>query len=330
MKRAISMILLFLLCLSASTPAWAVDDNTTTQGPCFTVTYTGTPEGFEVPEGDVSFTVELTSKPEGSDEKMITIGTQPSGENTVTVPITLPNNYSKVGVYTYSISQKAGSILGVTYDPDPIVFQVIVGYENEEDTDIGIIATGVGKKLIINDSEVSNEKKTGFENTYSNIGYGTLNVTNTVSGNIGDRQKPFYITVTFTAPENKVIANEITYTVYENNYLVTENTISGGGAKTVAVNISLKSGQTATFSNVPAGVGYVVSQKPESGYTLVYEGDSGTISKGIESNAKVTNSITGGLGTGIYMQRTSYILVLALGIVGLVLLLRGKRKRSSR
>jgi len=345
MKKTISMILLLLVCLSVSVPAWADGDgseagtgsegsNTPTQTtPCFTVTYTGTPEGFTVPAGDVSFTAELIDYPTGASDKMITFGTQSINGNEITVPILLPETgYSVVGVYTYTITQAGGSILGVSYDIDSIVFNVIVGYINEEDEVIGIIASGVGKKLIINESEESSGKKTEFTNTYNN-GHGTLTITNSVTGNIGDRQKEFLVTVTFTAPEGKSIGDLISYYNPGDN---SNNTVSadawrplaGGTARTAVVTISLKNGQTSTFNNVPAGVGYEVSQTATNGYRTDYEYNTGTIGDDDTINATVINSMSGSLGTGIFVQRAPYIVVMAGGIGGLVLLLRGKRKRG--
>jgi len=339
MKKAISMILLVFVCLSIAVPAWAegnsVENNTPLQSPCFTVTYTDIPDGFTVPTETLTFvSTEAADNPES---KPISFGEQTQDEDVVTVPIMLPQGgYSKVGIYTYTITQNAGSTLGVSYDTDPIVFRVLVGYVNEENEDnqIGIIATGVGKALVIN-GEISENvsKKAGFINIYNDNGYGILEVTNTVRGNIGDRQKLFSVTVTFTAPENKIVWNEITYTDPETN---TEKKISagdwkvpqGGSAKTAVVTIKLKNGQKATFSNVPAGVGYEVSQTAETGYEIEYDHKNGTITADSTANAEITNTMTGNLNTGIMIRRAPYIIVLVGGIGGLVLLLRGKRKRG--
>jgi hypothetical protein len=321
MKKTVSMIFFILLCTIISISAYADLENTT---PSFIVGYIG-PSGEAVTAPDE--TLVFRSVPAASNPASVNIdfGTQTRNGAEIMVPIML-SNYSIPGIYSYTIAQTEGSTLGVSYDTVPIIFCVLAGYE-ENGSQIKVLQTGAGRP------EEGGDKKSGFTNTCSNIGYGSLTVTNTVTGNIGDRQKPFTVTVIFTAPEGKSIAENITYIDPEDNINKTISASSwavptGGTAKAASVSIRLKNAQTVTFSNIPAGVAYAVSQTSESGYTLEYGGESGTINANTTASANFTNSSIGSLGTGLFLQRTSYILVLVLGIVGLVLLLRGKRKRG--
>ena len=327
MKRAISMILLFLVCLSITVPAWANseggENNSTSQTPCFTVTYEDLPNGFSLPGNDVSFTAILTDKPEDSGDKMITFGTQSISGHTVTVPINFPK-YEVIGEYKYTITQSPGNIAGVYYDDVSMVFGVFAGYNDNDQ--IGVVETSV------DNNDENNGKKTGFNNIYST---GSLNVSNTVSGNVGDRNRPFEIIITFSAPANQSIPDTITYidpeTSKEKTISATAWTISENepAKKAVSVSIKLKSGNATKFNNVPQGVAYEVSQEVVEGYTLNYQSTNiGEITGGATTNTGVNNTMSSGLGTGIFMQRTPYILVLILGIGGLVLVLRGNRKRG--
>jgi len=322
MKKVISVILISLFCAVSSISASADLDLKT--APSFTVYYESSGAGSTVPTETLEFSsVPAQSNPANGN---ISFGTQTRSGAEITVPILLTVNYSIPGIYSYTITQTEGSTLGVSYDTKPIVFCVLVGYDEENGGQIKVLQTGAGK------DEDSGMKKTGFTNT-CNYSHGTLQIMNTVNGNTGDRNKEFTINVSFTAPENKSIADVITYSEPETG---TPKEISveswkipeGGSARTVSVTVKLKNAQTVTFSNVPAGVMYTVSQTREDGYTLEYEGENGTISADTPASAKFTNSSSGSLGTGIFFKRMPYIIILALGIIGLVLLLRGKRKRD--
>ena len=330
MKKTLSLLFTLFACAIFSISAYADTD------PCFTATYTNIPNGFIVPEEILKF--QITEDPDNPKSEPISYGNQTQEGAVVTVPILLPEDgYSKVGIYSYTIKQNEGSTLGIEYDPDSIVFRVIVGYDNAEgEADhIGIIATGVGNVVYNNpgSNNATSGKKSGFQNICNKGTYGKLAVTNTVSGNLADRQTEFFVTVTFIAPEDKNVSDAITYTGPSNS----TNTISAASwdfssdyptNKVTSVTIKMKNKDTVTFSNVPEGVEYSVTQTEVNGYKTIVNNPYNIICKNSTANAEVTNTMSAGIDTGIFLQRVPYIIVLVGGIVGLVLVLRGKRKRG--
>ena len=130
---------------------------------------------------------------------------------------------------------------------------------------------------------------------------GDLAVRKEVTGNAGDKEKRFEVTVTFTKPAGTVITSDITYsavtsatgtkqtaqTIYNQKADAAQSgwkTEAGGSvavgadATTAAyaqVHIYIKDGETVTFKNIPYGVTYKVAEtKPtDDTYTnkLVFE-----------------------------------------------------------
>ena len=328
MKKALCIILLFLVCLNFTAAAYADGGQNESGGngsgnqpsavPAFTVTYSNLPEGVSVPSDDLSFLSEPVSGHNNPENLMLSFGTPTVNGNVMTVPFVFPDGYSVIGEYRYSIRQIAGRLMGVTYDDDPFVFCVLVGYG--DGGSIGVVASGAG-------SDGTGEgKKIGFENIYRT---GTLNVTNTVEGNFGDINKDFAITVTFSIPEENSIESPITYSVpgADGPQTIAVDTWQASGSnRTTSVTIHLKSGQSATFSNVPAGVSYTVSPTQEEGYKQTVSPGPGTITAGSDASAGVTNEMNGSLNAGIVYRTTGTIIVFAAAVIGLLALLLGKRR----
>ena len=328
MKKAVCIILLFLICLNFTAAAYADGGQNGSGGgsggdqpstvPSFTVTYSNLPEGVSLPSDEVSFLCERVSGYNNPEDLMLSFGTPTVSGSVMTVPLVFPDGYSEIGEYRYSIRQNAGTIMGVTYDDVPFVFCVLVGYG--EGGSIGVVASGAG-------SDGTGEgKKIGFENIYRT---GTLNVTNTVEGNIGDRDKDFAITVTFSIPEESSIESPITYSVPgvdSPQTIAVDAWQTSGSNKTTSVTIHLKSSQSATFSNVPAGVSYTLMPTQAEGYTQTVSPGPGTIAADSSASAGVTNTMNGTLNAGIVYRTTAYVIVFAFAVIGLLALLLGKRR----
>ena len=219
--------------------------------------------------------------------------------------------------YAYTITQSAGTASGVTYDSGSIVFKVLVGYDTDDQ--LKILATGMG-----NNGET---KKDSFTNICS---YGTLSISNRVSGTDADRDTLFSITVSFEAPEEEEIPDVITYTVTAADGTETTGTVtggSGGSGRTKSVTLTMKHGSTATFSNIPAGVSYSVSQQSMDGFgTPQITPPSGSITAGQTASTTVQNYASHTIGSGIRFRNTGTIIVFAAAVIGLLALLRGKRR----
>ena len=293
MKKTASLLIMLLLCLCLSVSAFAEGEN-------FKVYYVDADSQpcTVVPAETLQFTVTAA----GIDQsQMIAVADTAAAGSETTVPITLPT-YQSAGEYAYTITQTAGTASGVTYDSGSIVFKVLVGYDTDDQ--LKVLATGMG-----NNGET---KKASFTNICS---YGTLSISNRVRGTDADRETLFSITVSFEAPEEEEIPDVITYTVAAADGTETTGTVTGGSGRTKSVTLTLKHGSTATFSNIPAGVSYSVSQQSMDGF------DTPQI-----TSTTVQNYASHTIGSGIRFQNTAYVIVFAFAVIGLLVLLLGKRR----
>ena len=141
------------------------------------------------------------------------------------------------------------------------------------------------------------------------------------------RETLFSITVSFEAPEEEEIPDVITYTVAAADGTETTGTVTGGSGRTKSVTLTLKHGSTATFSNIPAGVSYSVSQQSMDGFdTPQITPPSGSITAGQTASTTVQNYASHTIGSGIRFQNTAYVIVFAFAVIGLLVLLLGKRR----
>lgn len=221
-----------------------------------------------------------------------------SANMTKTITITLPT-YTAVGKYTYTFSEVDGKTAGVTYRPDAIKLVVTVIEQN-------------GKvRVAAVHTEKEGEKSGNFENTYS---AGSLKVTKTVTGNLGDKDKYFDFTVTFTAPEGK---NWVPAIALPEGAMRVE-----GDA--VAYTFQLKDGATAVFGNLPYGVGYTVTEAAADGYTTTKTGDTGSIDAA-EKTAAFINDKGGEIDTGVTTESLPYVVLMGFVVLaGAALLLKRK------
>ncbi len=308
MRKTASLLIMLLLCLCLSVTASAEGEN-------FKVYYVDADNQpcNVVPEETLHFTV--TANGIDSDRMIAVADTATAGSET-TVPITLPT-YQTAGEYAYTITQSAGTASGVTYDSGSIVFKVLVGYDTDDQ--LKVLATGMG-----NNGET---KKASFTNTCS---YGSLSISNRVSGTDADRDTLFSITVSFEALEEEEIPDVITYTVTAADGTETTGTVtggSGGSGRTKSVTLTMKHGSTATFSNIPAGVSYSVSQQSIDGFgTPQITPPSGSITAGQTASTTVQNYASHTIGSGIHLRTTGTIIVFAAAVIGLLAVLFGKRR----
>ncbi len=217
------------------------------------------------------------------------------------ITIELPT-YKKVGVYEYTLHEVNGNNAGVTYYENNIKLVVTVIQGKNEKLRIAAVHT-----------EAENgEKSDTFENTYS---ANSLPVKKVVTGNLGDKDKLFDVTVTLTNSTGKTMASDISYTVGDK-----ENTINASewNDNTVTRSIQLKNDQTITFTNLPFGVEYVVTEADytgnKGGYDAPeydYENDDQKISVDNQLVTIINNKNSNNIDTGINLTTLPYILVFA-------------------
>ncbi len=284
------------------------------------------------PEVTLAFTVAAKSV------ELSTVSTAPAvtieslkinqGVGTGDLKINLPS-YAAVGIYTYTVTETATNIAGMTEAKNlELKVTIIQDVENN--------------KLMIGGIAVRQDgtKTTEIENKYES---GRLKVTKTVAGNLGDRTKEFPITITLNAPEGKTVASTVSYTINGEGDATTV-TFSNDGTATVKVN--LKHNDYVEIANLPVGVTYTVvedntithnnaaTDNPTNvnaylveGETKVEEGESApAISAATLSTETITNTKEIEVDTGITLESVPYVLMMTLALVGFATL--GLRKRE--
>ena len=239
--------------------------------------------------------------------------------------------YSKVGVYHYTITENAGNTQGVTYTTDAVNVSVLVEYDyTDEDGD------GYGLKATIGVTNAAGEgegelKHDTFTNTYS---LGSLTVSKEVAGNLASQSREFAIDVTFTS-DQPVLS---TITCGDGQTITSANWTQAESVYTAKVTVKLIHGQDVTFNNIPAGITYTVVEQakheapdpngsnPETGYTVTYEGETGTIAENVTAAAKVINTKGTTVNTGVVLDSLPYVLLIAVAVVAVVLFTVRKRR----
>ena len=222
------------------------------------------------------------------------------------ITIALPS-YDKVGVYEYELKEVAGTTAGVTYYGNTI--KLVVTVINGENGKLRIAA-------VHTELEDNADKSDSFTNTYS---AGTLNVTKTVTGNLGDKSKYFEFKVTLTGEEGKTYGDS--YAVTGGTYDSNPTSIKVGEETT----FYLKDGETISIANLPYRVTYTVVETAADGYTTTKTGDTGTISAETQT-AAFTNNKGRVVDTGVLLDNLPYALVLVAVLGGAAVLFAHKRR----
>ena len=228
-----------------------------------------------------------------------------TGTGTGEITVALPE-YTSVGVYEYTLKEVNNKTAGVTYREDNI--RLVVTVVNGSNGKLRIAA--------VHTEAANGTKSDTFTNTYS---AGTLDISKTVEGNLGDQSKYF---------EFKVTLNGETEKTYAASYAVSGGSNSSNppsieiGKETTFL---LKHGETISIANLPYGVTYTVTETAANGYTTTKTGDSGSINAA-EQTAAFTNSKTGDVDTGVYLDNLPYILVFA-GVLAIAAVFVVRRRR---
>lgn len=226
-----------------------------------------------------------------------------TAEITVNLPV-----YERVGVYTYTLKETDNKTAGVTYYSKDI--KLVVTVIQGEDGKLRVAG--------VHTEDEGSDKSDEITNIYS---AGTLKVSKTVTGNLGDRDKYFTFKVTLTGEQDKNYADS--YAVTGGSYEENPTTVKVGEPAV----FHLKHGDTISISNLPYGVTYTVEETAAEGYTTEKTGDSGSISSA-EATAAFTNTKEGDIDTGIKLDSLPYILVFA-GALALAVIMVIRKRRIS-
>lgn len=240
---------------------------------------------------------------------------------TQTFEVNLPQ-YETVGIYKYTLEEVAGNIAGVTYRTDAITLVVnVINVEGGKIRVSGVHAEKAG----------SEDKSSSFDdNKYS---AGELDVTKTVTGNMGNKDKYFAFTVTLDAPNGAEVKSEIGVNGADLSYVNAETGKKNPSEITIGKGtvFYLKHGETLTFTNVPYGVTYTVEENDanQDGYTTtVTTGTASGEIKAPDTKVSYTNEKKSDVDTGVVLNNMPYILVLAVLAAGVAVFIIRKRRED--
>lgn len=319
MKKFVSILLVLVLMMSLSVAAFAseveapakgtVDETTATvvkvykligagSSPAETFTLEQVGNG-RVTDGDA------TSAPALGTITGATFAEGAATANGATAGITIAlPTYTTVGVYEYTLQEVAGITAGVTY------------YGNTIKLVVTVINDGAIRVAAVH-TESQGTKNDRFENTYS---AGTLSITKTVTGNLGDKNKYFEFTVKLTGVDGKTYGDS--YAVSGGSNAENPTSIKIGEETTFL----LKHGDTISIANLPYGVTYTVTETAADGYTTTKEGDTGTITAAAQTAAFTNDKNKSDIDMGVSMDSLPYILMLV--VVGAAVVVIATRKKG--
>lgn len=246
------------------------------------------------------------------------------------ITIALPT-YEKVGIYKYTLEEVAGKTAGVSYYGNEIKLVVTVVNDGTGKVRVAAVHTEAENDKGGFDSITKGEggKSDTFANTYK---ANELEVSKTVTGNMGDKDKYFTFHVTFTKNSNEDAPTLIKYEDATGEHTLT---FTGG---TVTKEFTLKNDSKMHFTNVPAGVTYTVSEESyaEDGYKTYIgsetEENEKRSAEGTATTEKATvaffNHKGGDVDTGVILDNAPYMLMLAVVAGGAMTLVIKKRREE--
>lgn len=263
-------------------------------------------------------------------------GTNPT--NKPSVQLTVPT-YNAVGDYWYQVTETDNNTAGVIYGTNDsetenttsangahkrvyyIHVQVINGESegayirtvtlHKTAPDVASVNTNAAYETWYSNNnkntEGQNDKKVAnIQNKYY---AGSLNITKEVTGNAGDKNELFQVTVTFKNESKANMKSDITYeNFYDNDGNQTKAATSLGWEDTVGtsdtatthteetkkVEFYVKDGTTVTFNNIPYGVTYEITetQPRDDKYTHSFHYKAYTDGKSNQDNAVTFDNVS--------------------------------------
>lgn len=239
------------------------------------------------------------------------------------------------GAYRYTITATDPAVAGVELGDTTIYLDVYVSQSDCEGHGLEYTYVFHTDSEAEAFAELAEGKKiTGVTNTYASY---DLTVSKAVTGNQGDINKYFKVTVTSAMPAGKAYPyGETAYTVditgAEANPTASASTIYSEMTNPATVTATelaagvdfyLKNGQSIVIEGLPNGATYSVTEANE-GYTQSPEGAIAGAIGGAAATAAFTNNKQGTIPTGVVLGTVSGIALLAGGAFGIVAIKRRK------
>lgn len=221
--------------------------------------------------------------------------------------------YEYVGIYKYTIDETDGTVAGIEYDSETMELTVTVTQDGDK----------LKRHVVL---KKGSKKGAPFENTYN---AGDLEISKTVTGNMGDHRKYFDIKVTLTGEEGKTYKDSFTVTGGSHEDNPTTIAFKGNSVKAEET-FKLKHGETITIENLPYGVSYTVEEADytSEGYDPAkYSEFDGEINSSLDS-ANIINNKEEEVATGIKLDNMPYLMMLAMTVLGAFGFVSKKRKEE--
>ena len=277
--------------------------NADTTSPAETFTLSQVDDGV-VTDGGAAFAPHLGDITGATFAEGAATGAGANGDIIVTLP-----KYDTVGVYKYTLKEFAGKTAGVAY------------YGNEITLVVTVVNGDNGKLRVaaVHTEGEGGQKSDTFTNTYS---AGTLSVSKTVTGNLGDKDKYFEFKVTLTGEAGKTYGDS--YRVTGGSYTTNPEVVTIVAGEEKEYTFMLKHDETISIANLPYGVKYTVTETVADGYTTSATGDTGKINAA-EQTAAFTNTKSGTIDTGVTTENLPYVLLIGFVVLaGAALLIKRK------
>lgn len=344
LKKLFAGVVAAAMIATMSFPAFAEGEEVVPSGPSIKKTYKLTNAATVSPAENFTFTAVATKVLHAGvkngqpvtveDAPALTIAQAEYGQGNATVDgsdkvltVSRTAAFPNVGVYYYTVTENASTYAGVTTHTGNMLLKVTVAYdEHDQLTETYAFYTATNEN-----GEGKGTKNLAVENTYS---AGTLDVSKKVTGSLGDKNKKFDVTVTFTAPAGKTVEAPITYKENDENKTIESIAWTNGVAM---VTIHLAHGEHVLFNNIPYDVTYTVKEadytaEVDGGYDKAsYNFSDKTDIKKLDSAAEtveITNNNGAMIDTGVILDNAPYILMLAVVAGGAMMLVIKKRREE--
>ena len=267
------------------------------------------------------------------DEDSTTDGIQISapnnGQQTTSIDIGFDmTKFSAPGTYSYTLQEVASGVPGMSDDTTKYTLNVVVVNATPDDPN----GTYVIQSAALGNGESKTATITDRYTTYD------LTLDKTVTGDFGNKNTSFAFTISFDSNDD----NAVSFTRSDTNASVSfENSAA-------SVEVSLKHGETVTFTGLPAGVTYNISEaenENDTGYTTTITGNGVNYSEGAEEISGTTangdvvvnesasdvavhyeNNKASSPATGIVMNVAPYALLVVVAAAGCFVFMRKRRE----
>lgn len=347
-KRFAAGLLAAALTVTMAIPAFAAVTNTTVWS--LKGTYEVTGEGATAPKENITFTVTPKSWPGAVREESVPIPTITGGEigdisetkSDYTYTVGNLDKYTRVGDYVYTVTQNVTGTpqAGVDHQDTFYMKVQVYGVLDDgnfltDDMQVSVVFSEDATNFNKNQDDSYGPKLANITNTYT---AGGLTVTKKVAGYGGDREQEFAFTVTFT--------NTDSTKAFDNAIKVSGDSSDSVEQEGNTYTFTLKHGQSVSFTNVPKGIAYTVTETPadeyttkiynSSTFTVLNRGDeigekgsvSGTIAGGDAQGVTYVNSRDFTPDTGVILDNAPYIVMIGIVAVVAIVLIVKKKKRD--